>query len=86
MSVSTPDTVMSPIPSVRRSVRKVHSGEMADWIWMPFGVVSGVDQGMDVLDGVMLVKGEGAVLMVNVRCPIVASGILCMRGSDALFP
>jgi len=24
---------------------------MADWIWMPFGVVSGVGRGMGVLDG-----------------------------------
>ena len=26
-------------------------GEMADWIWMPFGVVSGVGQGIGVLHG-----------------------------------
>ena len=52
---------------------------------MPFGVVSGVSQGIDVLDGVMIVDGEGAVLRVNVGCPIVTSGILCMRGSDVLF-
>ena len=24
---------------------------MADWIWMPFGVVSGVSRGIGVLDG-----------------------------------
>jgi len=36
--------------SVGRSVRKVHCGKTADWIRMPFGVVSGVSQGMGVLD------------------------------------
>ena len=36
---------------VGRSVRKVYSGKTAEWIWMPFGVVSGVGQGMGVLDG-----------------------------------
>ena len=29
---------------------------------MPFGVVSGVGRGMGVLDGVVIVEGEGAVL------------------------
>ena len=29
---------------------------------MPFEVVSGVGQGMGVLDGVVIVEGEGAVL------------------------
>jgi len=28
----------------------VSSGKMADWIWLPFGVVSGVGLGMCVLD------------------------------------
>jgi len=32
---------------------------MADWIWMPFGVVSGVGRGMGVLDGVDIVEGKG---------------------------
>ena len=35
---------------------------MAEWIRMPFGVVSGVGQGMGVLDGVVITEGEGAVL------------------------
>jgi len=43
------------------SVRKVYCGKTADWIWMPFVMVSGVSRGMGVLDGV-IVKGEGAVL------------------------
>jgi len=32
---------------------------MAEQIRMPFGAVSGVGQGMGVLDGVVIVKGEG---------------------------
>jgi len=31
---------------------------MADWIRMPFGMVSGVGQGMGVFDGVVIVEGE----------------------------
>jgi len=34
---------------------------LADWIWMPFGVVSGVGLGMGVLDFGVIVEGEGAV-------------------------
>jgi len=37
---------------------------MADCIRMLFGMVSGVCQWMGVLDGVMIVEGEGAVLGV----------------------
>jgi len=37
--------------SVCASVRKVYCGKTADWIKMPFGVVSGVGRGMGVLDG-----------------------------------
>jgi len=46
-------TDLSPRPSVGLSllVRKVYCGKMADWIQMPFGVVSGVSQGMGLLDG-----------------------------------
>jgi len=36
--------------------------KMADWIWVPFGVVSGLCGGMGALDGVEIVKGKGAVL------------------------
>jgi len=36
--------------SVGLSVRKVYCGKTADWIRMPFGMVSGVSQGMGVLD------------------------------------
>jgi len=44
------------------SVRKVYCGKMAEWIQMPFGMVSGIGQGMGVLDGVVIIEGEGAVL------------------------
>jgi len=37
---------------------------------MPFGVVSGVSRGMDVLDGVVIVEWEGAVLGVNLGRPL----------------
>jgi len=37
--------------SVGLSVRKVYCGNTAEWIRMPFGMVSGVGQGMGVLDG-----------------------------------
>ena len=41
---------------------------------MPFGAVSGIGQGMGVLDGVKIVEGrEGAVLEVNVGHPIVTN-------------
>jgi len=34
---------------------------MADWIWMPFGVVSGVGLGMGVLDFGVDRRREGVV-------------------------
>jgi len=44
--------------------RKMYSGtgKMAEWIRMLFGVVSGVNRWIGVLDGVVIVEGEGAVL------------------------
>ena len=44
---------------------------------MPFGMVSGVGRGMGVLDGVVIVKGEGAVFGVNLGRPIVTNGKIC---------
>jgi len=41
---------------------------------MPFGVMSGMGQGMSVLDEVEIVEGEGVGLRVNVGHPIVANG------------
>ena len=60
-------TEHSPGPSVGLSVcrliclsdRKVYCGKTAEWIRMTFGMVSGVNRGMDVLDGVVIVEGEG---------------------------
>jgi len=47
-------TELLPSPSVGLSVgRSVYpvGGKMADWIWMPFGLVSVVGRGIGVLDG-----------------------------------
>jgi len=41
---------------------------------MLFWVVSGVGRGMGVLDGVEIIKREGAIFVVNVGHPIVTSG------------
>jgi len=38
--------------------------KVADWIWMPFEVVSGDDPGIGVLDGVHMPQEEGEVLGV----------------------
>ena len=40
---------------------------------MPVSMVGGISRGMVVLDGVVIVKGEGAVLGMNLRHPIIAS-------------
>ena len=45
--------------SVCPSVRKVYRGKTAEWIRMPFGMVSDVGRGMGVLDGVVIVEGKG---------------------------
>jgi len=78
VSISANGVDLSSIPSVGqslcRSIRKVYCGKMADWIQMPFGMVSGGGQGMGVLDGVVIIKGEGAVLGVNLGHPIVTNG------------
>jgi len=49
-SKSADGTEHSPGQSVCRSVRKMYCGETADWIQMPFRVVSVVGLGMGVLD------------------------------------
>jgi len=48
--------------SVGRSVHSVLLQKTADWIWMPFRVVSGVGRGMGVLDGGGYRQRERAVL------------------------
>jgi len=45
--------------SVSQSLRMVHCGKTADWIWMPFAVVSGIGRGMGVLDGAGDRRSEG---------------------------
>jgi len=62
--------------SVGLSIQWVNGGKTADWIWMLFGVVSGVGRGMGVLDGVEIVEGEGTVLGVNVGHSIATNGEL----------
>jgi len=49
----------------------MYCGKTAEWIWMPLEMVSGVNRGTGVLDGVVMVKGEGAVLGINCWHPIV---------------
>ena len=78
-------------PSVCRSVQRVYCGKTADWIWMPFGVVSVVSRGLSILDEVEIAEGEGAVLVVNVWHPVVISGdcgvvVLCRHTSHQRIP
>ena len=54
--------------------RKVYCGKTAEWIRMRFGMVSGVSGMMGVLDGVVIVEVEGAVLGVNLGRPTVTNG------------
>jgi len=49
---------------------------------MPLGMVNGVGRGMGVLDGVVIIEGERAVLGVNFGHPIVTDGDSATR----LFP
>jgi len=44
------------------SDRKVYCTKTAEWIRMPFGLVSGVGRGTRVLDGVVTVEWKGAFL------------------------
>ena len=60
--------------SVCLCVQKVYCGKAADWIRMPFGMVTVVGRRMGVLDGVVIIKGEGTVLGVNVGHPVVTTG------------
>jgi len=60
--------------SVGRSVRKVYSTKTADWIRMPFRVVSGVGRGMGVLDGGGDRRRGRGSLGVNLGRPIVTNG------------
>ena len=77
-SVSTHDTGFLPGPSVSlssvgQSVRKVYCDKTAEQTRMPFGVMSGVGRGMGVLDGLVIVGGQGALLGVDLGRPIVTN-------------
>ena len=48
--------------------------EVREPIEMPLRVVSGVSRGIGVLDGMVIVEVEGAVLGVNFGHPIVSNG------------
>jgi len=45
--------------SVCPCVQKVYCGKTADWIWMPFEMMSGVVRGLGVLHGMDIVEEEG---------------------------
>jgi len=64
-SLSYLSTHLSLIPSVGLCVgvcvRRVYCGKTADWIRMPFGVVSGVGPGMSVLHRDGDLQREGAI-------------------------
>jgi len=60
--------------SVGLFIHKVYCGKTAEWIPIPFGMVSGVGRGMGVLDGGGDRRMEGAVLGVNLGRPIVTNG------------
>jgi len=46
---------------------------------MPFRMVSGIGRGIGVLDGVIIVEREGAVLGVNFARPIITNGDYATR-------
>ena len=80
------DTGFSPRSSVGLSVcPESILWQNGEWIRMPFGVVSAVGRGMGVLDGVVSVEKEGAVLGMNLGRPTVTNGLSELRDSDALF-
>ena len=74
MSISTLGTGLSPIPpvglSVGLSVWKVYCGKMADWIQMPFEMMSRSVEGWVYKMGMVIVKGEGALFGVNMGIPL----------------
>jgi len=48
---------------------------------MPFGVVRGVGRGRGVLDGVVIVEREWAVLEMHLGRPIVTNGAFARHSS-----
>jgi len=67
-------------------VMSLDNHRMADWICMPYEVVSGVSQRMGVLNESRYHRWEGAVFKVNVGHPIVANRIACIWGNNAALP
>jgi len=60
---------------------------MAEWIQMPFVVVSGVGRGMGVLDGVVIIEGEGAVgLVLGQRLGLGTDLSSDWSGTDVAYP
>jgi len=65
-SITANGVDLSPIPYVGQSVgwsvclyvRKVYCGKTADWIQMPFGMMSGVGKGWVYEMGVVIVEGK----------------------------
>ena len=81
LSISSLQTCCLAYLSVCLSVRKVYCGKIAERIGMPFGIVSGVGWGVDVLDGSRDRRREGAVLGVNLGHPIVINGAFVTHSS-----
>ena len=75
-SVSAHGIKLSSIPSVGRSVQKTYCGTTADWIWMPFRMVSGVGWGLGVLDGIHVPQGEGPRAVWGLAAPLVSMAYL----------
>jgi len=69
-SIRSIEVEHSPRPSVGLSLWKAYCGKMAEWIRMPFGMVSGVGRGMGALDGVVIFEWGRAVLGVNLGVPL----------------
>ena len=63
----------------------MYCGKTAEWIRVPFGIVSGVSRIMGVLHRVVIVEGEGAVLGVNFGRPVVTNGTFATRSSQITF-
>jgi len=61
--------------------------KMAEWIWMPLGMVVGVEPGIGMLNFGGNRRRKGAVLeRKNLGFSIVNNGIVSVRGGDAALP
>ena len=60
--------------------------KVADWIWMPFGVLSGVGRGMDVLGRFNVLQGEEEVLGVFRPISLQCKGVFeCIFTRDSIY-